>query len=194
MGSLVAALVGRLRRRTTGDQAGADQVITDGRTADKANRPPALAVALVVAIVLAAAAGGAAWYGHREAEQRDTAVRQALAAATPAAKAIFSYDYRNFDASVANGRTFVTGKFADEYAQTTSALKATAVSGQAVVTAEVSAAGVVTASGDQVELLLYLNQYRRNVNTAGEKVDQNRVVLDLVPVNGEWKVSSATAI
>ena len=40
---------------------------------------------------------------------------------------------------------------------------------------------------------MYLNQYRRNVNTAGEKVDQNRVVLTMVPVDGEWKVVKATA-
>jgi Mce-associated membrane protein len=45
-----------------------------------------------------------------------------------------------------------------------------------------------------VELLLFLNQYRRNANIDGEKVDQNRVVLTMVPVNGEWKVSGATAI
>jgi Mce-associated membrane protein len=43
-------------------------------------------------------------------------------------------------------------------------------------------------------LLLYLNQYRRNVNTSGEKVDQNRVVLTMVLVDGEWKVSQAAAI
>jgi Mce-associated membrane protein len=60
--------------------------------------------------------------------------------------------------------------------------------------AEVSATGVVEAGGDRVELLLYLNQYRRNVNTAGEKVDQNRVVLTMVPVDGEWKVAKAAAI
>lgn len=150
--------------------------------------------ALVVAIVLAAAAAGAAWYGTRRAEERDTAVRQSLAAAPAAAKAIFSYDYRGFDSSVANGRTFVTGKFADEYAQTTATLKQTATTQQAVVLAEVSSTGVVTASADRVELLVYLNQYRRNVNTAGEKVDQNRVVLTMVPVGGDWKVAQATAI
>ncbi|MET7710576.1 hypothetical protein [Micromonospora sp. NPDC005413] len=60
--------------------------------------------------------------------------------------------------------------------------------------AEVSATGVVTATAERVELLVYLNQYRRNVNTAGEKVDQNRVVLTLVPVDGEWKVAKAAAI
>jgi Mce-associated membrane protein len=150
--------------------------------------------ALLVAAALAAGVAGAAWWSHHRAGQREAAVRHSLAAATPAAKAIFSYDYRTFDTSVANGRLFVTGGFADEYAQTTAALKATAVKEQAVVVAEVSAAGVVEAGGDRVELLLYLNQYRRNVNTAGEKVDQNRVVLTMVPVDGEWRVAEAAAI
>ena len=150
--------------------------------------------ALVVAVLVAAAMAAAGWYADRRAGQRDDAVRQALATAPAAAKAIFSYDYRTFDDSVASGRTFATGAFADEYAQTTTALKATATKQQAVVLAEVSATGVVDAGPDRVELLLYLNQYRRNVTTAGEKVDQNRVVLTMVPVDGEWKVVKATAI
>ncbi|MFY1692704.1 hypothetical protein [Plantactinospora sp. WMMB782] len=153
-----------------------------------------LHLALAVATVLAAAAAGTAWYAHHQAEQRDSAVRQALATAAPAAKAIFSYDYRSFDASVANGRAFVTGPFADEYAETTSALKSTAVAEQAVVLAEVSASGVIRAGAAEVELLVYLNQYRRNANTDGEKVDQNRVVLELRRVGGVWKVARATAI
>ncbi|MEE6262447.1 hypothetical protein [Plantactinospora sonchi] len=153
-----------------------------------------LHLALTVATVLAVGAAGAAWYTQHRAQARDAAVRQALATATPAAKAIFSYDYRNFDASVTNGRAFVTGPFADEYTETTTALKPTAVSEQAVVLAEVSVSGVVQAEPDRVELLVYLNQYRRNINTDGEKVDQNRVVLELRPVGAEWKVARATAI
>lgn len=150
--------------------------------------------ALVVAILLAATVAGIGWYGDRSAERRDTAVRQALATAPAAAKAIFSYDYRTFDDSVANARTFTTGAFAEEYAQTTATLKQTATKQQAVVLAEVSSTGVVTATADRVELLLYLNQYRRNVNTAGEKVDQNRVVLTMALTDGDWKVTAATAI
>ncbi|MGC1213849.1 MAG: hypothetical protein WA890_21630 [Micromonospora sp.] len=150
--------------------------------------------ALVVLIVVAAAVAAAGWYGDHRAAQRDRAVRQALATAPAAAKALFSYDYRTFDDSVTNGRTFATGAFADEYARTTATLKPTATKQQAVVLAEVSATGVVTAHADRVELLVYLNQYRRNVSTAGEKVDQNRVVLTMVPVDGDWKVVKATAI
>src|SRR5687767_13823346 len=121
-------------------------------------------VALVVAIALAIGAATAAWLTDRSADRRDTAVRHALSAATAAAQAIFSYDYRSFDTSVANGQSFVTGPFATEYSHTTSVLKPNAVTEKAVVRAAVSATGVVSARTDRVELLLFLNQYRRNAN------------------------------
>jgi Mce-associated membrane protein len=153
-----------------------------------------IAVVLVAAIVLSGVSAGVAWYHHQDALRREAAVRESLAAATAAAQAIFSYDYRSFDASVANGRTFVTGDFATEYAQTTASLKSTAVAEQAVVHAQVSAIAVVEAGADRVELLVYLNQYRRNTNVAGEKVDQNRVVLTMVHTEDGWKVVKALAV
>jgi len=151
-------------------------------------------LALVAAIALVGAGAGVSWWQHRAAEQRDAAVRQSTVAANAAAQAIFSYDYRSFDTSVANAKAFVTGDFAKEYAETTAALKPSAVSEQAIVRTTVSSTGVVTARADRVELLLFVNQYRRNANITGEKVDQNRVVLTLVPVDGEWKVTRAIAI
>jgi len=151
-------------------------------------------VALAVSVLLALAAAGGAWSQSDRASRREAAGRDALAAATAATAALFSYDYRTFAASVANGQQFATGAFAQEYAETTATLRASAEKEQAVVRAEVSAAGVVTAAPDRVEVLLYVNQYRRNTNIDGEKVDQNRVVLILVPVAGQWKVVAASAI
>jgi Mce-associated membrane protein len=151
-----------------------------------------LTLGLAAALVLGLAA--AAWISADRTERRERAGAEALAADSSAATAIFSYDYRSFDASVTNGTQFVTGDFAGEYAETTATLKPAAEAEQAVVRAEVSAAGIVAAGLDQVEVLLYVNQYRRNVNITGEKVDQNRVVLTLVPVDGQWRVSHALAI
>jgi Mce-associated membrane protein len=149
-----------------------------------------LVVLVLLFLGLAAAGGFFADRHHRS----DVAVRQSTAAANAAAQALFSYDYRSFDASVANGKGFATGGFADEYAQTTTALKPNAVAEQAIVRASVSATGVVSASPSRVEVLLYVNQYRRNTNITGEKVDQNRVVLTMIPVGGAWKVSHAVAV
>jgi Mce-associated membrane protein len=151
-------------------------------------------VTLGLAVVLVAAVAGFSWYRAAAAGGRDDAGHGAQIAATAAAQAIFSYDYRTFDASVAKARTFVTGAFAKEYAQTTASLKATATSEQAVVQAQVSTTGVIDASAGKVDLLVYLNQYRRNTNVSGEKVDQNRVVLTMVRVGHAWKVSAASAI
>ncbi|HEX6498673.1 MAG TPA: hypothetical protein VF054_06525 [Micromonosporaceae bacterium] len=171
------------------------------KTANRTARPAARRSAgrrpllwLVVAVLVVGVAAGVTWYQARAGEQREAAARDALAGATAAAQALFSYDYRTFDASVANGRSFATGDFAKEYATTTGNLKSAAQTQHAVVRAQVSAVGVVRADTNEVELLVYLNQYRSNVTITGEKVDQNRVRLTMVKVGGEWKVSKATAL
>lgn len=117
-----------------------------------------------------------------------------LVAATAAARAIFSYDHRSFDASVSNGASFAAGDFATENVETTQTVKPTVLSEEAVVRAEVSAAAVVSATPDRVEVLLYVNQFRTNVNIDGEKLDQNRVVLTMVRVADGWKVAQTDAI
>jgi Mce-associated membrane protein len=53
---------------------------------------------------------------------------------------------------------------------------------------------VISAEADRVEVLLYVNQFRKNVNIQGEKMDQNRVVLTMARTNAGWKVVAATAI
>jgi Mce-associated membrane protein len=81
---------------------------------------------------------------------------------------LFSDDYRSFDESGSRGRDYATGTFATEYAHTTAALKESVVKEQAVVTAKVSSSGVLAAAADKVEVLLYLDQHRRNVTSTSE--------------------------
>ncbi|WP_051366535.1 hypothetical protein [Hamadaea tsunoensis] len=149
---------------------------------------------LVGVIVVAVVAGGCAVYADVRERQRAAAGRAALAVAPTAATAIFSYDYRTFDSAVATGSRYATGTFASEYARTTAALKDSVISERAVVSARVTASGVVTAEPDKVEVLLYVDQHRRNATISGEKVDQNRIVLTLVKVSDGWKVSAAAPL
>lgn len=152
------------------------------------------AVVLGVLVALTGATAGTAWYLRGQAQQLVDAREGARAAAVVAAKAVFSYDYRSFDQSVNNGKDFVTGAFAKEYTKTTSGLKATAIKEKAIVWSDVAAASVSTATHDKVDVLLYVNQYRKNANITGQKVDQNRVVLTMVRVGQDWKVSAASAL
>lgn len=159
------------------------------------SRVQRLVLTLGLVTLVFAGIGGYAWYGQHQAHHRDDAARACMAAATPAAQAIFSYDYRTFDAGVAAARPLTTGDFATEYAKSTAGLKATAVSVKAVVQAQVSAVGLVDVAADgKVDVLVYLNQYRRNTNISGEKVDQDRVVLTMVRSGASCKVDQAAAI
>jgi Mce-associated membrane protein len=151
-----------------------------GRDNTRPNRSTYLAV---VAAIVSVALAGFAWYERDQADRRSDTVTACLAAATPASQAIFSYDYRTFDAGVATARSFITGAFVNDYAATAASLQA-----------QVSAVGVVDASPTGVDVMVYLNQYRRNANITGEKVDQNRVVLTMVRAGDSCRVSAASAI
>lgn len=159
-----------------------------------ARRPRRAVLALSLAIAIVVGVGWYLWFDRARVGEAETAARECAAVAPAAAAALFSYDYRTFDASAASGRSFAAGAFADEYARTTASLKEAAVKEQAVVTAQVTGVSVVTAAPDRVELLVFVNQYRRNVNITGEKVDQNRVVLTLTRTGGTWKVTAVSAL
>jgi Mce-associated membrane protein len=163
-------------------------------TPDPARRMRRIAAILAVATLLTAGIGGYVWHRQDAAAERSEAARSCVAQAGTAAQAIFSYDYRSFEASVADGSRYTTGQFAGEYVKMTASLKPLATSEQAIVRAQVSAIGVEDVSGDTVTVLVYLNQYRRNAKISGEKVDQNRVVLTLRRTDGGWKVAAAAAV
>ncbi|MBV1850086.1 hypothetical protein [Catellatospora tritici] len=163
-------------------------------TAAPTRRRGLLVPALALLLVLALGAGGYLWYDRQRLRDTDAAARECTALAPAAAAALFSYDYRTFDMGAAGGKSFAAGAFADEYAKTTASLKEAATKEQAVVTAQVTAVSVASAAPDRVELLVFLNQYRRNVNISGEKVDQNRVVLTFTREGGAWKVTAVSAI
>jgi Mce-associated membrane protein len=156
--------------------------------------PQFLALGLTIGILAAGAVAITAWRGASRAADQANLGQTCLGGATAAAQALFSYDYQAFDASVAHGLAFTTGDFTKEYSQTTASLKPVAVQQQAVVRAEVSGAGIIDVAPGRVELLVYVNQYRRNVSITGEKVDQNRVVLTMVPDGTSCKVAKAEAI
>lgn len=119
----------------------------------------------------------------------------ALADATAAAERLFSYDYRTFDSDVKRGLEVTTGSFSDDYRKTTDGIRETVRRERTVVRAEVSDSGVAKAGPRRVEVLLFVNQYRRSATISGEKVDENRVVLVMVPVAEQgWLVAAAEAL
>lgn len=160
-----------------------------------------LALRLTATAVLVLLVAGSAFYFLARERAVDDAVSAAKADAMVAVQAIIAYDYRSFDSSKANGMAHVTGAFADDYAKQMDSLRDQAVKEKAVVVAPVSEVGVVgvdhggvfSFEPKSVDVLLFVNQIRRNDNVQGEKVDTNRIVLHMVRADGMWKAASVTA-
>lgn len=154
-----------------------------------------LIAATLVVVVLAACTVLVA-VRARAVEQRDDARVAAQAAAEAAATAVLSYDYRRLDRDFARAQRLLTGQFAKDYAKTTDkVVRPSAEQVQAVVTADVAASAVVrTPSGDEVVVLLFVNQTTTSTRLEGPKVDLNRVRMTMREVDGVWKVADVDAL
>ena len=147
----------------------------------------------LLALLLLTLAALAMWQEHDSVARQD-ASRESVVAATAAARRYSPMTTRVSTPPRPMVCRSPRGEFTREYEQTTGALREAVMSEQAVVRAEVSTAGVITAEADRVEVLLYVNQFRKNVNIQGEKMDQNRVVLTMARTGTGWKVVGAAAI
>lgn len=151
----------------------------------------------VVAITLAACTGGLAWQALHtpSADDLDQSRSAALDAGRTSAKALLSYDHRTLDKDFRAGRKTATGKFRAQYAKTTSkTVRPNAKKHSVTVTAEVVSASVVRASPDRVELLLYVNQNTVSDLVKNGRIDQNRVLMTMVPVDGDWRAAQLKSV
>ncbi|CAM3453433.1 hypothetical protein [Stackebrandtia soli] len=159
-----------------------------------------VAVSAVVATLLAVGVYiGNSWWGPGDHGEG------AAKAARTAAAALFSYDHRDFDASVENGAKYAYGEFAKSWTRATEGLKETAVSQEAQVVAKVVDVAVLnprttyteksgTTYDHAVEILAFMDQTTKNAKIEGQKNDQSRLVLTMVEVDGRWLTVNVVAL
>jgi Mce-associated membrane protein len=119
---------------------------------------------------------------------------QALAAARDAARAVFSYDYRELTKDFDAGKAVSTGTFAEQYAGTTSKLLDFAVKNKAVVAADISDASVVRAHEDEVVCLVFLNQTSTSAAVTAPRITQSRLEMTMKRRGQSWLVASINAL
>ncbi|MDQ1706076.1 MAG: Mce-associated rane protein [Frankiaceae bacterium] len=159
----------------------------------------ALPAALAAALCVPAAAAVVVLGLHDRADaQTQTARREAVAAARQVARDVLSYDYRTIDADIARAKADSTGLFAKQYAQTAAQLLAQAKQARAIVQASPSTPGVVSASHNEVVVLLFVDQASvkqlTGQKTPTTRIDQSRVRMTMSRVHGRWLVSQLNAL
>jgi Mce-associated membrane protein len=157
----------------------------------------AAVVLLLVAVLEAAYLWGPLRDDPRISSGRPVLISQAAerSAVDTAARAAVAFTARtaeDYDAQVDEAAAMMTSSFAQEFRQTTDDAKADFVAAEAEVTAEVVAQGVITASEEQVEVLLFLNQFttRKDEKSAHTPF---RLKVTLIDADGGWLVSDVDA-
>jgi Mce-associated membrane protein len=123
---------------------------------------------------------------------------EAVAAAHVAAHDVLSYDYRTIGKDIARAKSETTGEFAQQYASTASQLLAQAKQVRAIVQAKPSQPGVITATADQVVVLVFVDQLSvkevPGAKTPTTRIDQSRVRMTMTRVGSRWLVSQLAAL
>ncbi|MGH3334812.1 MAG: hypothetical protein ACRDOZ_03260, partial [Nocardioides sp.] len=99
-----------------------------------------------------------------------------------------STSYKNYDEQVDQAVSKMDDEFADQYRQTAEDVRQEFLDAKKEVQVEVAAAGVVRASDNEVEALLFLNQY---VTTDGKDTSYTpyRAMVTVVETEQGWLVS-----
>lgn len=111
----------------------------------------------------------------------------AQAAAEVAVVPVLSYDYRTLDADAEAAKSYMTPSFRERYDETFTLLQENAGRTKTVVRVDVVvASGIVRSSESRVDVLLFVNRSRSNVQQKDTFRDQ--VTMQMRLVDGEWLV------
>jgi Mce-associated membrane protein len=156
-------------------------------------------VALVVAIVLlVAVAATESWYlwlrddpvvsSARPVVSSDVATASAVDSAAKALKEIVATSWKDYAQQTEDATKLMTSAFAADYRTTAEAIQDDVVAGKTEVKVEITHQGVVRASSEQVQALVFLTQY---VTHRGKHLTLTpyRALVTVVNTEQGWLVS-----
>lgn len=163
------------------------QTVRAGRFPLRLSLPATAVLGVVLVLAIAAAVAFGVLLQQRAATDR--AGQQALATAKAYAVTVTTYDYQNLDRNFADVLDGATGEFKDQYNGASQTLRQLISNAKATAKGTVLGAGISSASTDQVEVAVFVDQAITNAATAQPRIDRNRVLMTLTPHDGRWLVS-----
>ncbi|GAA1442670.1 hypothetical protein GCM10009641_57750 [Mycobacterium cookii] len=118
----------------------------------------------------------------------DSAARAAQVAAERAVVPVLSYDHETLEADQQEAQALMTGSYREEYDKLFAVLEENAPQTETTVTASVVSSGIVRASGDRVQVLVFVDRPTTNRLSADPVVYKDQVTLSMQRVDGDWLV------
>jgi len=139
---------------------------------------------IVAAVLLAVTA----WAWTREDGGADEAARAAQTAAEAAVVPVLSYDYEHLEEDRKAAKAEMTGKYGAEYDKFFALIEQNAPETQTKVGAEVVSSGIVRATEDRVQVLVFVDRPTTNKLSAEPTVYKDQATLSMQLVDGVWLV------
>lgn len=173
------------------DREGEGAEVPDDSKAGTPNRRrrrvlTAVGAAFGLAIISTTAILGWLWKSQRD---RDSAAQEGLAAAQRFVSILTDIDVDQLDQNIASVVAGSTGDFKDKYAQSSAQLRQLLVDNKAAAHGVVVESAVKSASPEQVEVLLFVDQSVSNAASPEPRLDRSRIRMTVDNVDGRWLVS-----
>lgn len=174
---------------TATDETETDETATDEPQPLDADAGPSstrrrwIAVAVLALGVIGAAYEGWLLFAHH---QREVAAAQALDAAQKYTTVLTGVDPAAIDKNFAEVLDGATGEFKDMYAASSEQLRQLLIDNKAAAHGTVIEAAVKSATKNQVEVLLFVDQSVSNKASPQARIDRSRIVMTMEKVNGRW--------
>lgn len=126
--------------------------------------------------------------GPGDADGAHPAARAAQVAAERAVVPVLSYDHEHLAADQRAAQAVMTGGYRQEYDKLFAVLEENAPRTQTAVTASVVASGIVRASDERVQVLVFVDRPTTNKLSAEPVVYKDQVTVSMQRVDGEWLV------
>lgn len=157
----------------------------------RAGRRAVLPLTALVAIAAVAAAVTLGWQ-LREERRVDDAAAAALAAARAYGVTLTSVDSNDLDRDFGAVLDGATGEFRDMYTRSSGQLRELLLENKATGSGTVLDAAVKSATENEVEVLLFIDQTVTNAASPDPRVDRSRVVMTMRLVDGRWLAARVT--
>jgi Mce-associated membrane protein len=175
-------LATRLRRSST----------SESQPEERAGVPAWLLAGLAIVAAGLVAATLWMWLAGDGGSGEESAARDAQVAAERAAVPVLSYDYEHLADDQKAAQALMTGNYREEYDKLFTVLEENAPETRTKVTASVIASGIVRATDDRVQVLVFVDRPTTNKLSAEPVVYKDQVTLSMQLVDGEWLVDDLT--
>ncbi len=117
-----------------------------------------------------------------------------LVAAAELSQRVLTYHHDTFDEDVQETSSRLTPEFREDYARAMQQVRANTARNRISQEASAVSSAIISATQDQAQVLVFVNQETSSARNKTERVARNRLVVDLVHVGGDWTIAGVDAL